>query len=560
MTIEAVVDYAREMQERSGVRFDLDGVRDSVEHITRVVGVHLNESDAIKACDAVLQQQAELFPVYAGLPVLSINGEVDTDGDGQDRFTGEGAIGVLAERDDANGQWCAHFTNGTTVWITDEELFDTGMYELRRHDDLSFLSAKRPDGRYWGSENNSWSASMTLKGTPPDCPGLLYSVSLDAKAGADYESDNVDSNDHGLIEIGYSVFAVFVGPDGGTEIANGSLAHEGDRSNLMGHLSAHARDILDEVFEAMCHPKDEMTAANRNQVGNILEPQRSEQDAIAQCDDVLAKAGLPTVSELMASVTQARESLLEMVTAPATNAQRIREAKTRAWSALHGCILSDERKAVLAVAQEMAQDMDMEPIRTYEDAVRKFGFGLLKEHGINHPRLRELVGGPGEPQPVPKARAQAAHESGPAASADASRTQLVQAIGAVATAFKQWKEQPSTTTGSLVGQSILELRKSARKAGLKSTRFNVLGDELGQHKPVAGLLPHDLADSVNRVLDADMVATSNGGGAFARHVVPELNMLESLAIGHGVVKFVSSAPTDANAPRVEATAARPRVR
>lgn len=557
MTIEAVVDYAREMQERSGVRFDLDGVRDSVEHITRVVGVHLNESDAIKACDAVLQQQAELFPVYAGLPVLSINGEVDTDGDGQDRFTGEGAIGVLAERDDANGQWCAHFTNGTTVWITDEELFDTGMYELRRHDDLSFLSAKRPDGRYWGSENNSWSAAMTLKGTPPDCPGLLYSVNLDAKAGADYESDNVGSNDHGLIEIGYSVF---VGPNGDTEIAYGTLAHEGDRSNLMGHLSAHARDILDDVFEAMRHPNVELTAAKRNSVGASMKAHQREQDAIAQCDDVLAKAGLPTVSELMASVTQARESLLEMVTAPATNAQRIREAKTRAWSALHGCILSDERKAVLAVAQEMAQDMDMEPIRTYEDAVRKFGFGLLKEHGIKHPRLRELVGGPGEPQSVPKARTQVAPASGTAASADASRTQLIQAIGAVATAFKQWKEQPSATTGSLVGQSILELRKSARKAGLKSTRFNVLGDELGQHKPVAGLLPHDLADSVNRVLDADMVAASNGGGAFTRHVVPELNMLESLAIGHGIVRFVSSAPADANAPRVEAMATRPRVR
>lgn len=544
MSIEAVVNHAYEMQQRSGIRFDEDGIRQSVEAISFIVGVKLNEADIVKVCDAILAQQEAEFPMYAGLPVISLHGESDSDEHDHERYTGEMAVGVLTQRDDRNAQWNVLFTNGTTVWITDEELADINQYMVRRHDDLSFLSSKRADGRNWGTETNEWSASMDFRGEPPNAPGINYFVNLEATAGDDFEADNIDSEAHGPIEVGYLVSV----DDGSVEIARGTIAHEGDRTDLLGHIQQHADQILAEVFEALRHPGDRAEDA----IKLTVDDKSVQDETVQKCDEALAKAGLPTFSELIGAVTQARQALRTVATTPAGAGIQARESRSQAWKALHGCILSDERKQIVFAAQQLAAKHQTEPVRNYEDAVRIFGFSVLQESTITHPRLKTLVGSndgvsaTSQPQAMQR-------------SFDQQRSQLIQAIGAVATTFKTWKAAPSPNASNLMGMSILELRKCARQAGLKSSRFDIVGSKLAEPKAHAALISHDLVACVNRVLDADMVAASNGGGAFTRHVVPELNLLESLAIGHGIVQFMPTVKTGSGAIQDEPKLKRPRM-
>ncbi len=538
MTIEAVLTHAYDLQEKFGIRFDKDGVRLSVEDIAGAVGANLDEEAIIRACDAILAQQEAEFPMYAGLPVISVSGESDSDDRDQERFTGEMAVGVLTQRDDKNAQWCVLFTNGTTVWITDEELADTSQYMVRRHDDLSFLSSKRPDGRDWGAETNEWSASMDFRGEPPNAQGINYFVNIEATAGDDFEADNINSKAHGDIEVGYLVSV----DDGSVEIARGTIAHEGDRTDLLGHIKAHQDSILSDVFEAMCHPGK--AADNTETPAEKLE--RVQRAAEEQCNKLLAQAGLPTYQELMIAVEVARGALHEVITTPAGAAVRAREVNARAWTALHGCILSDERKQVLARAQEIAAEKQVGPIRSYEDAVRTFGFSILRDPAITHPRLRTFI--EAKKEPTPQVRQ--------ASSADKDR--LLQAVADVVHAFQAVNENSRNGTFNQLEVSITALRFHARSCGLKSNRFQVAGAERLGAGVTAPDIPSVLADAINRVLDGDMVAASNGGGAFKRHVIPELKTLESLAIGHGLVKFVTTKDVAAAPAKVEPVKAEPK--
>lgn len=78
-------------------------------------------------------------------------------------------------------------------------------------------------------------------------------------------------------------------------------------------------------------------------------------------------------------------------------------------------------------------------------------------------------------------------------------------------------------------ESIVQLRKAARAAGLRSRRFDPTAAEGdGQHVIPHGF-PTDLGEAILRVLEAEMVASLNSGGALLRHVVPAVSaLLETL--------------------------------
>lgn len=246
MSIDTITECAWELQAKLGIRFDIDGVRDSVEEIMSAQGLEMPESEIEESCQAVLAQQAQMFPIHCGQPIFSVNGESDSDPDDAERETGPAAYGFLAERDDKNAQWSVYFPNGTAVWITDQELADTSCYRIMYLGEGAFTKLPTID-----RERSPGQAEITIKGTLDQAPNIPYTISLQAVAASDFEPDNSASVEHGEITIDYCVMAI------DTEIASGTISHEGDRSNLLQHLIDHRNDLLKDIQHAVANPATE---------------------------------------------------------------------------------------------------------------------------------------------------------------------------------------------------------------------------------------------------------------------------------------------------------------
>lgn len=243
MSIQTVIECAYELQQKCGIRFDLDGVRDSVEDIISAQHLHMKEAEIVKACDAVLEQQDLHFPLYRGLLVQSLRGEVDSDESDKERATGPAATGILAERDDANSQWSVYFPNGTAVWITDEELADTSEYRIK-HEPLRTLGFMQIQS----TSRHGDTAEMILRGAPEQAPDITYEVALTATPASDFESDNSSSQAYGDFTIHYSIQALE------TDLQEGVLEHVGGRDALTSYLRDNKNDILCEILERLHHP------------------------------------------------------------------------------------------------------------------------------------------------------------------------------------------------------------------------------------------------------------------------------------------------------------------
>lgn len=76
----------------------------------------------------------EFYP--DGTLVLSINGESDSDEDGQDRNTGPRAWGYIADYSPECG-YSLYFTNGTTVYADREALENRNAYIVVKPDEMA---------------------------------------------------------------------------------------------------------------------------------------------------------------------------------------------------------------------------------------------------------------------------------------------------------------------------------------------------------------------------------------------------------------------------------------
>lgn len=66
--------------------------------------------------------------LVAGVRVITLKGEIDTDCKGKDRHTPPGTIGIL-QHADTPGHWSVHFGDAA-VFITPDELNDPAQYEF----------------------------------------------------------------------------------------------------------------------------------------------------------------------------------------------------------------------------------------------------------------------------------------------------------------------------------------------------------------------------------------------------------------------------------------------
>lgn len=237
----AIVRRAYLMQQASYVRFDREGVRSSVEAIAGLLGKELPEHEMEQTCDAVLEQQRQSFPIHRGQPIVSIRGESDLDERDNERHTGPNAVGVLLNRDDRNGQWSVAFSNGTSVWISDGELADAMCYRYIYLSPDEFESLAKRDAR----RGDNGISLLGFQDGFHRAPGLTYSVDFHASAGDDFEPDNSGSEVHGEIRIHVEVQVL------DEVVCEYEVTHEGDRTNLLKHLSDHQKALLAEAHARM---------------------------------------------------------------------------------------------------------------------------------------------------------------------------------------------------------------------------------------------------------------------------------------------------------------------
>lgn len=374
--IQQVTEIAAQLQDQYGIRFDVDGVRDSVEQIVRQHGLNLRESEVCKACDSVLEQQDARFPIHAGLIVVSRLGEIDSDEHDNERHTGPDAIGVLVERDEPNLQWSAVFTNGTSVWITDTELADVSSYEIRRERHLNFL-AEVP-----GSRDES---SLVMTGSPDCAPGVSYWLALEAAEGPGPRT----------VDISYSLSA---DEDEFAGIVKGMLRHEGDPHDLLSHLLANKRAILDEVYAAMVATAPKSAPAHQSD----RKPVNPRVEAIMAADAHTNNVGLLTYTEAMNGMMGARVALLAMIARPSSTVIDA-QARSAAMDAVYGTLMPHEQRAVVEAAKAIIAknkvalveagktiDADLEvATRDHRKALQVFGFSLLTEAAVTCGTLRD---------------------------------------------------------------------------------------------------------------------------------------------------------------------------
>lgn len=395
MAIDSVLECAAELQEKCGIRFDVDGIRSSVEEIMSHQGIALDEEGIVQACDAVLKQQHEVFPMHAGLLVRSRLGEMDSDEDGNERATGPNATGVLVQRDPKNAQWSVAFGNGTSVWITDAELADTHNYKVLRYGQLPKAMKEVA-----GTRNEN---SIMLMGSYESAGDVQLWLALDASPGA-----------HGReVIVSYELSA---DQEGWSKIVEGELVHEGDADDLLGHLFLNKQAILAEVYQAMVATKPplQLTHAPSTEVS-------AKADAVSAADDIVSTVGLAPYSEVMTAMMDARVALIAMLAAPARNTKEA-EVRSCAIKAIYATLMPSEKDAILATAQDIIKKnhqalatngkaLDPDILAAGKDAnkaLHTFGFSLLMEATKKSPALKEtfdrvaaITGKKQEPVPRP---------------------------------------------------------------------------------------------------------------------------------------------------------------
>jgi len=88
----------------------------------------IHPDKSVAGATAALSAAGASAALAPGQQVVTVNGELNTDDDGQERQTPAGAVGVL-DAPSAPGQWSVHFGDAA-VHITEDEMRDPEQYRL----------------------------------------------------------------------------------------------------------------------------------------------------------------------------------------------------------------------------------------------------------------------------------------------------------------------------------------------------------------------------------------------------------------------------------------------